>query len=394
MENLGLFILLLVALAIGYGLGRFSWRRDPPESSSGVNRSYIKGLNYLLNEEPDAAIDAFVQSLEVDVNTLETHLALGKLLRRRGEVERAIRIHQNLLARPSLPLEHQHQAQYELAKDYFSAGLLDRAERLLQELIETSSLYRDRCLDTLIRVYRDEKDWEKAIHAASLLSLPRRQHATVDLNVEQAHFCCELAEQALEGRDYLSARRHLKQALDFDRNCVRSSLLWGRLEYTLGNHKDALKILKRIPVQDETLLPESLELICQCYDKLGDRKGLLKHFEKLLRDYPSSALVLQQAECLRQEQDEYAAARFIGERMKEQPTLRGILKLAEIYLPHTDGAAKENLELLHQLLQDLLASKPSYRCDNCGFSCSRLYWLCPKCKQWGTIRGILGLEGI
>ncbi|MFL0798314.1 MAG: lipopolysaccharide assembly protein LapB [Cellvibrionaceae bacterium] len=393
MDNLLLLTLFVVAIGGGFLLGRKSLDKKPDDASR-LAGTYIKGFNFLLNEQPDQAIDAFVSSLEVNSHTLETHLALGKLLRRKGEVDRAIRVHQNLLARPSLPIVDQHQAQLELAEDYVAAGLLDRAERLLQELMEVSSELKVPCLQHLVRIYSDEREWEKAIHAATLLSSRKIGRGEYDLSVEQAHFCCELAEEALAKGDYLSARRHLQQALDFDKRSVRASLVWGNLEKKLGRHKEALRILKRISNQDASYLPEALDSVCECHMALGDSKGLVKYLEKTLQDFPSNTLVLKMAELLGQEKGDEAVARFMGESMKSRPSLKGVLKLVDLHIGHSSGEAKANLSLLRSLLSDLLSSRPTYRCQCCGFSGNELHWLCPSCKSWGSVKALSGVEGI
>ncbi|GAB1258041.1 lipopolysaccharide assembly protein LapB [Aurantivibrio plasticivorans] len=394
MPDLLMLILFVVAIAIGFALGyRSASKKQVERSAQALDKSYFKGLNLLLNEQPDAAIDTFIEAFEVNSDTLETHLALGNMLRRQGEVDRAIRIHQNLLARPGLTLDQQHLSQLELARDYVKAGLLDRAERLFQELVELSPEHRDTSLEQLIEIYRDEKEWQNAIHAVELLVGKRFSKIPPKWRCAQAHFCCELAEQALDKNDYLSARRHLKTALNYDKSLVRASLLWGQLEYQLGNSREALKILKKIPQQDADYLGEALDLFVKCYEQLGDFVGLQKFLQHLQDEYPHNSIVLELTERVRLSKGDLAAADFIGSQLKDRPSVKGVSKLLDFYLDHSKEKAKDNLSLLKQLVDQLVDTKPTYRCTHCGFTGNHLHWLCPSCKTWNSIKAIRGVEG-
>jgi lipopolysaccharide assembly protein B len=393
MMDFGLFALLLLAIAIGFFLGwRYRGKRANNEGRHST-QSYFRGLNYLLNEQADGAMDAFIDSLEVNSDTLETHLALGNLLRRKGEIAKATKIHQNLLARPSLTAPQLHEAQLELARDFINAGLLDRAEGLLQELVQAGSQYKSEALQHLVEIYQDEREWEKAIQAANQLSSRRFGKSAVGRGRARAHFCCELAEQALEKNDVVNARRYLQQALSYDKWAVRASLLWGGLEYQLGNYREALKLLQKVPTQDPDMVIESLDLVCACYVKQGDKRGLQRHLEELLAQYPSSTLVIRMAEQIRWSRDDYAAADFLARQLRERPTIKALSRLVELHLLHSEGRARENLQLLKQLMDQVLEEKPGYSCEQCGFTGNQLHWLCPGCKSWGTVKVITGVEG-
>lgn len=394
MSDLIILALLIVAIAIGFFLGRRSaHKRLVSQADRVFDKNYFKGLNLLLNEQPDAAIDTFIDALDVNSDTLETHLALGNLLRRQGEVDRAIKIHQNLLAHPGLSSLQQQQAQFELARDYVKAGLFDRAERLFQELVESSAELKGVCLEHLIEIYRDEREWERAINAVDRLVGRRFSKIPVKWCCAQAHFCCELSEIALEKNDYLSARRHLKAALNYDKNLVRASLIWGQLEYQLGNSREALKILKRIPQQDPDYLVEALDLFVRCYEQLEDYQGLQKFLQQLKESHPSNSVILELTERIRQSQGDLAAASFIGNELKARPSVRGVSKLLDFYLRHSKEKAQNNLTLLKELVDQLMVAKPSYRCNHCGFTGNQLHWLCPGCKSWSTVKAIRGVEG-
>lgn len=395
MTDLTFFFFMLAAIAIGWWLGRKSTKKkaESSEQQQALAQSYAQGLNYLLNERHDDAIDKFIDALEVSSATFDTHLGLGNLLRRRGEYDQAIRVHQNLLARPSLARASQQKAQLELARDYISAGWLDRAERLLQELVETSSDLRNTSLEYLVEVYRDEREWAKAIHAVNLLHGRRFKRLSSEWAPVQAHFCCELAEEAINSKDYLSARRHLDAALGYDRSSVRANLLWGRLEYLLNRPREAIRVLQRIPKQNPDYIPEILELLITCYEAVDDERGLDKYLESLLREHPSNSVLIALTERIHQQQSEAAAADFMGKQLALRPSLRGLGHYIDLHMDTTQGRARENLSLLKTLIDQLIASRPHYRCSNCGFSGNQLHWLCPSCKHWDSVRSVKGVEG-
>lgn len=386
--------LLFLSIAIGFFLGRrFSSKTENEQQSSSFDKKYFKGLHLLLNEQPDAAIDTFIDSLEVNSETLEMHLALGNMLRRQGEVDRAIRIHQNLLARPGLSQSQQHHAQLELARDYVKAVLLDRAERLFKELVEQSDVLSNVCLEHLVEIYRDEKEWEKAIDAVDHLVGKRLSKVPIKWRSAQAHFCCELAETALDKNDYLRARRHLKSALNYDKNSVRASLLWGQLEYQLGNSREALKILKKIPQQDPDYIVEALPMFAKCYHQMNDVVGFRQWLMHLQEHFPSSSLVIEITKHIQQEEGDEVAAKYIGGQLKERPSLQGLSQLLDFYLANSSEKTQESLTILKQLIDELIEKKMAYQCQQCGFTGNQLHWLCPSCKSWNTIKAIRGIEG-
>lgn len=391
-------VLIVLAIAIGWVLGRHRRIRNPQTAENPLQSHYYEGLNYLLNEQPDSALDAFINALEVNSNTLETHIAVGNLMRRKGEVERAIRIHQNLLARPSLPPRHLHQAHLELARDFISAGLFDRAERLLEDLLENAPELREVALRYLLEIYQDEKEWLRAIDTGKRL-LPRKlliknaQPLDRDIPIALSHYCCELAEQALEKNDYHGVRSFLKRALAYDRGCVRALLLLARVEFETDNYPRVIKALRQVREQDPVFLTEAVSLLKQCYERMGNPQGFQRFLGEGLEQYPSSTLLLALVDDIQSREGDEAAVDFISEQLKHRPSLKGLDKLVEIHIANSGGRARENLKILHLLIQQLMHNKPTYQCRHCGFTGKQLHWLCPGCKHWGEISAIRGAEG-
>ena len=397
MNDYLVFGLLFLAIAIGWFLGRRS--QAPTASSPDLPGQYYKGLNYLLDGRPDGAVDAFIDALEVNSETLETHIALGNLLRKRGEVARAIRIHQNLLARPSLPRDQVHHAHLELARDYISAGLLDRAERLLLDLVEESPAQRRPSQRHLLDIYQSEREWQRAIDVAGDL-MPRKSllggasappvEPGQQVNEMLPHFYCELAAEKHLAGDLQGARHLLQEALLQDKQCVRASLMLGEVEADSGRYKQAIKALRRVRQQDPDYLSESIPTLRLCHRALNDEKALRTYLRESLEGHPSAPLVIAAAEDILAAEGSGEAEAFLAEQLEQRPSMRGLEQLITLQLKSSEGRARDSLSLLQVLVRRLIEERPSYRCTHCGFSGRQLHWFCPGCKYWGTMKTIRG----
>jgi lipopolysaccharide biosynthesis regulator YciM len=390
MFNWELYLGLIAAMAIGFWQGsRFSKRHKTKETHS-LNHQYFQGLNFLLNEEPDAAIESFIKALEVNSETLETHLALGKLLRKRGEVDRAIRIHQNLLARPGLTIEQSQQAQYELATDFAKAGLLDRAEGLLKELVADEGPFQAQGLKRLLEVYRDEKEWEEGLSVLQVLAGSRFSKTYEQWAPTRAHFCCELAEKAIIEERYDEARQWLKQALGYDKQNARASLLLGRLEISAGNTQRGIQQLQKIAEQNPDYISEALPYLSQGYERLGNFKKYADFLMETHQKHSIPILVATLADVIAKQKGERAAVEFIAKEVKDNPSGTALHKLLEYYLSFAEDRTREHLMSLQTVMRRVISHSPSYQCQKCGFKGKKLHWLCPSCKQWGEIKPIKG----
>lgn len=383
-----LWFLLPVAAASGWLLARRAPVRSTRSIGSGMRQAYFKGLNHLLNEQPDKAIEVFIKILEEDSETVETHLALGNLFRRRGEVDRAIRIHQNLIARPSLERSQRAQALSELGQDYMRAGLLDRAESIFQELMGMRE-HADAARHHLQDIYQQEKDWDHAISVTrSLTALPESERRLLI-----GQFYCELAEEALARGDRRGARQMIRRALTGDPQCVRASLLAGDMEARNGDWKSAINYYRRVEHQNLDYLPEVLAPLKTCYTHLGDHAGYVDYLRRLQQRYQGMSVLLALAEEIREGEGEAQATTYLVERLRKKPSVRGLDWLLKINLNHAEGKSKDNLEILKQITHALLERKPAYKCTRCGFSAKALHWQCPGCRSWSSIRQIQGVEG-
>lgn len=392
MDNWLLYVIIVAAIGIGWWLGR----RERNKSTEIVGPNYYQGLNYLLNEEPDQAVSTFIDSLEVNDDTLDTHLALGGLLRRRGELEKAVIVHENILSHAKLSKTDMQGVQLELARDYLLAGLLDRAEELCVKLSQEpetgkSDSVRRESLKITLEIYEREKEWSQAVEVAKLLAVgddgDRYEKAI-------SHYYCELAEEHLVKNDLEAARESVREAIGHDVNNPRTSLVRGRIDVQEGHFDHAITALTRIRDQDPVYVPESLGTLGEAY-RLDDRpQGEFRQYlESCLELTPSISIVLALANSIREELGDEAVAKFIANHLKKNPTIRGLTQLIDLHIDNTHGVAKENLAILRSFAEALVADKPAYRCNECGFEGKRMRWHCPQCKDWATIKPIFGLEG-
>lgn len=385
-----LYGLLLIALALGWWLGRRERLRQlPAVPGSELSRDYFIGLNYLLNEQPDEAIETFVRALEVNSETVDTHIALGNLFRTRGESDKAVRVHQNLFARPALSTEQSRRVQLELARDFMAAGLLDRAERLLRELIEQNGPYTPDSRELLMGLYEREREWQRALATLSPNMLKNNPH----LRRVAAHYCCELASELMRQQEFAQARKQLKQANAYDPQCVRATLLMGQLELQSGSPRAALRILQRIPEQDPGLVPLMLPPLRDAYDLMEQPEALLNHLRQLLHKTPYASVALMIADRLSQTGHLSQATEELANQMRHHVSLKGVDHLIELYMQQSRGEERAHLLTLRHLTQQLLSGRPEHQCTECGFQSKQMFWQCPKCRHWGTVRPITGVEG-
>jgi len=355
--------------------------RKRKASHNRLSHEYVVGLNYLLNEQPDKAVDVFIKLLEVDSETVETHLALGSLFRRRGEVDRAIRIHQNLIARPQLSIIQRKEALMALGQDYMSAGVFDRAERIFLEVVEMGGSNETSSLYELLAIYQQEKAWEKALEIIKKLEVSTGG----SLHYQAAHYYCEMANEAIKEKSSERAYYCVKQ--------VRASLMLADMEYHSGRYKPAIKVLTRVPQQDPDFITEIIHLLVLCYKEINTMKECVYYLNQLLEKYPRASVIFVVAEHLKQEQGLDAAVDFVAEKLSRYPSIPGLNRLIYWHLESAHGKVRDKLQMLYNITSKLLDNKPVYRCRNCGFGGKHLHWHCPSCKHWGKMKPIHGLEG-
>lgn len=397
----------LLALPLIFGLGwmaaRFDLRQLLSEQGA-LPRSYFKGLNFLLNEQPDKAIDAFVEVARLDPETTELHFALGALFRRRGETERAIRVHQNLATRPDLPGPEREHAMYELGQDYLRAGLLDRAEESLRGLM--TGPYAAPAKRVLLELYEVEKEWRKAIDAAREL----QQASQTDFSVQIAQFCCELAQDAVQRKQPEEAVQWLRQATGENPRNVRAPMLLGDVALTAGDARGALQHWLGIETQDAAFLPLVADRVVKAYRQLGEEGAAVEWLRGLLKSNLAAELLDTAYRTELEANGPQAAVTMMREQIRRQPSLLALtryfdaqaaaVKEAEPEPAAADAVGSENITVedvdtggaaeaaeiiaIRDLLQARTRNLARYTCRECGFRARLFYWQCPGCNRWET----------
>ncbi|WP_423196355.1 MULTISPECIES: lipopolysaccharide assembly protein LapB [unclassified Cupriavidus] len=389
----------LLALPLVFFLGwmaaRFDLRQLMSEQGA-LPRSYFKGLNFLLNEQPDKAIDAFIEVARLDPETTELHFALGALFRRRGETERAIRVHQNLATRPDLPEPEREHALYELGQDFLRAGLLDRAEESLRRLM--SGPYAASAKRVLLELYEVEKEWQKAIDAARELQTLEQK----DYRVQIAQFCCELAQDALQRKRPDDAVEWLRKATVENPANVRAPILLGDVAMAAGDARGALGHWLGIETQDASYLPLVADRVVKAYGSLNEQGRALDWLRGLLKGNLAAELLDTAYRAELEANGAVAAAALMREQLRRQPTLLALTRYFE-----AQAAAAELVEevasseataggdtalqaqaretaAIRDLLQLRTRNLARYTCRECGFRARLFYWQCPGCNRWET----------
>ena len=367
-------LFLPLFFVLGWAAARIDIRHLVKESRA-LPRSYFRGLNFLLNEQPDRAIESFVEAVRVDPETVELHFALGSLFRRRGETDRAIRMHQSLIDRDDLPQDLKLQALSELGQDFLKAGLLDRAEEIFDKLRESPRA--EDAKRNLLEIYQLEKDWEKAIAIAAELPDFASQK-------EVAEYYCELASAEMIRSHPDVATEHLKSALERNRKCVRASLLQGDIAVQQERVAEAIACWQRIEQQDPTYLALVAKRLLEAFRKLERRDEGLLLLRGYLERYPSLDLLDVVFQLVLEGEGAEAAYALVRDELRRNPTLLGFDKLIEARSLISPPESRADLDLAKGIVQGYTRRLARYRCDNCGFKARQFYWRCPACGGWET----------
>ncbi|HEX5338306.1 MAG TPA: lipopolysaccharide assembly protein LapB [Gallionella sp.] len=372
---------MLLIFPLFFGMGWLAARIDIKEllsESSALPQSYFQGLNFLLNEDQDKAIEAFIEVVKVDPQTVELHFALGSLFRRRGEVNRALRMHHNLLDRADLDDDKRQQAIFELAQDYLKAGILDRAESLFLELEKTP--YAKPAQEFLLELFQKEHDWLKAIDVAQRLAAQSGQSGSK----LAAFFYCELAVDEIAQGNAVAAREHLQQALRVCPNAVRASMLLGDMTAEEGKFEQAIAIWKNIEAQDAQYLPLVAERLLNAYRSLERESEGIALLRDYLNKYHSLDLMNVLFDGVLKNEGSAAAYQLVRDELQRNPTLLGLDKLLEARLLEVPMERRADVELVKDLVHKRTRNLATYHCAHCGFKARQFYWHCPACQAWDS----------
>jgi len=376
----------LLAIPLFFGLGWFASRYETGQAASAVRRdglpdAYFRGLNFLLNEQSDKAIDAFIDVVRVDPETIELHFALGNLFRRRGETDRAIRVHQNLVERDDLDAAQREQALFELGQDYLKAGLLDRAEDAFKRLSLTR--YGLQSLQHRLEIAQMVRDWPQAIELAERLQRELGENRSRAI----AHFRCELAAQALAGdspKRSAEALQQLELAVRADPRHPRPALLRGELALAEGRPQAAIDAWKDVQRANPAWLALVAQQWLDAFSALGRRDEGIDALEQVQHEHPSIDTFAALVDARSARDGGERAVQWAEQALRASPSLLGLDKLLSTKATLLGEGERTEIELAQQLIQAQARRLSRYVCSNCGFKASRFYWQCPGCNRWDT----------
>lgn len=383
-----LFLLLPIAAAYGWYMGDRNAKQKYINQSNRLSREYVDGLNFLLSNQKDKAVDLFLDMLKEDEGTLEAHLTLGNLFRSRGEIDRAIRIHQALMESSSLTFEQRLLAIQQLGRDYMGAGLYDRAEEMFLQLIDEED-FQQNALQQLIIIYQSTSEWINAINAATkLVKLGNEKY-----KIYIAQFYCELASLAIANDDLDKAYSLLQKSATADPNCARTSLMLGRILIVQNRTEEAIESLKQILQQDKAFIGEALPLLNECYNKLNKQEEFKQFLQLCVDKDTGNVAELMLADIIEKQNGLDSAQYYMYRELLKHPNLKGFYRLMDYHVADAEqGKAKKSLLLLRNMVGEQIKAVPNYRCQKCGFTVNTIYWLCPACRSWSTIKPVRDFE--
>ena len=379
MDPVWLLLLLPLAATSGWYAASRGYRSTRSVRSD-IPQAYFKSLNLLLNEQQDKALDVLISALETHEETVEIQLALGNLFRRRGEIEKATQLHQNLIARSGLEPEQRLLALYELGQDYYKAGLFDRAESLLLEVSEAID-YSESAYRLLLQLYEQEKEWDNAIDAAKRLSSASGE----DLTGLLAQYYCELAEERMAAGFYQECAEFINQALISEKDCTRALMQSGRLRAIKNEHQLAIKEWTKIVNLHPEMLTDVVGLVRQSYQSLGRLSDYQRFLERCLELNNDFRLIMTLVDLLIEiGQPRQARSRLLT-WMRTTHSLSSLTDLIESDASgRGDIPSERSLSFLIDLVSALFGKPRNYECRNCGFKGKSMHWQCPGCKNWNS----------
>lgn len=368
-----LVLLLPLAAFSGWWLARSDKKNDDDQKED----DYFKGLSYLLEDETDKAIDIFFRIAHLDDSTIENQITLGNLFRHRGEIDRALHIHSNLLNKSELASQTQQKLNLSLADDYLAAGIMNLAEEHYQSVrLSNQPDMRETARRKLINLYAEQSLWSKALEVVDEIDPLGR-----DKGIQQkaAHFHCELARLALDHENITEADERLHQALACDKHCVRATIKLGRLEKAKQNTVAAIDFFQQVEQQNPSFLPEIMDDLQACYQSLNQHHEWKEKLTQLANRYHNPVLILRLQQLIAEMDGDEAAKIFLQKQLQQYPNMLAV----QAYLKQV---AKDNddLQLLGESVDKILSFALKYRCRECGFRGNQLNWQCPGCKHWGT----------
>ncbi len=384
-----LFLLLPIAMAYGWFMGRNSIKQKDQTEKQDLSIKYSTGLNYLLSNQQDKAIDSLLEALNVEDDSVEAHFAMANLFRKRGELDRALKVHEHLVRLDSLPTKDKEQAVFELGKDFLSAGLYDRAEKMFSRLLK-SKTYGVKSLTNLLKIFQSTKDWQQGIRHKKVVIKIKDKRLLHTL----ANFYCELATTALESDNFIEGLELLEEALILDPNSCRANWLMAKIYESHQQCEQACQCYKDIYKQDKEFFPDVIEQMHHCFVQLNATDDFYTFIKKVYDETGSSSALISYLDHIESISGHKKAIEFILLALKRRPTIRGFKHLIKMQMAQSNETVNTtSLDLIKKLISEYLKLKHRYSCRVCGFNSSTHYWSCPSCHEWEQLKPVRGLEG-
>ena len=390
-----LFLLLPIAAAYGWYMGHRSAKKDQEDISNKLSRDYVAGVNFLLANQTEKAVDLFLDMLqkqenenEIDSNSqFEAELTLGNLFRSRGEVDRALRIHQALDSSPHYTFEQKLLAKQQLARDFMAVGFFDRAEHLYILMVDEPE-FAEGALQQLALIYQKTKEWKKAINVAEKLAkISPNSH-----QIELAHYYCEYVKN-LPDESKEDPKQILLQALAVSPTCVRASMMLAELSIKQKDYQSAVHFLENILMQNPDYMGEVLHRLKFCYQQLNQWDNFELFLIKASREKNNSAVALMLADLIEEKDGRAAAQLKLYQQLQQNPATPIFHRFIQYQIDDAEkGRGKDSLILLHKMVGERIKQTFGYRCSNCGYQTHKLIWCCPSCRQWETIKPVSSIE--
>lgn len=383
------FLLLPVAAAYGWYMGRNSIKQKNQIAKENWSKKFSTGINYLLSNQQDKAIDSLIEALKVDEDTVEAHFAMANLFRRRGELDRALRVHEHLVHQKHLPSKEKQKAVFELGKDFLSAGLFDRAEDMFGRLVKTRQ-YGLKSLTYLFQIYQSTSDWQAGIVFESLVVKTHDYKLLHTLT----NFYCEVASQALADNNYIEVVELLDKALTFDPKSCRTNRILAQVYENQGQYSEAKKCYLAIYQQDNEYFPDVINAMHQCYIELQQEDEFYQFLRQAYDETGSTSVLVTYVKHLEVKYGNRKAQEYMMTALNRRPTIRGFNHFVNMQESGDEqGNHNQGISVIKELITSYLKVKPRYACRTCGFSSSGHYWSCPSCHEWEQIKPVRGLEG-
>ena len=384
-----LFLLLPVAMAYGWFMGRNSIKQNQQTAKQDLSIKYSTGLNYLLSNQQDKAIDSLLDALKVEDDSVEAHFAMANLFRKRGELDRALKVHEHLVRLNHLPTKDKQQAVFELGKDFLSAGLYDRAETMFTKLLKSKD-YGLKSLTYLLKIFQSTKDWQRGIAQQKLIVKYNDKRSLHTL----ANFYCELATSAFEQDKFIEVIELLDQALLLDPNSCRANWLLAKIYEKNEQDELAAKCYQAIYHQDSEFFPDVIDQMLACYTRLDELNEFYAFIKKVYDETASSSALIFYLSHVEKKHGKKKAVEFILSALKRRPTIRGFEHFVNMQMTASETeVSTTSLDLIKELISEYLQVKHRYSCRTCGFDSSTHYWSCPSCHEWEQLKPVRGLEG-